>query len=248
VTALAWFVARLRRQRAELNARLLRDARLAGLGRLSAAIAHEVRNPLNSIGIAMQRMRRAMVPEGVAHLADTVLDEVRRLDRTVEEVLQCARPAPPRSTRFDAGALVDAVAALIRPEAEEASVTVQTDVRGDHRPNGDPDLLKGALVNLARNAVQAAPGGTIVRLSVRAARGSVRFLVEDEGAGVPDALRESLFEPFRTAAPVGGRKGAGLGLSLALGAAQAHGGTIEVENRTEGGARFTLVLPEDETE
>jgi signal transduction histidine kinase len=240
VTGGAWAVLRLRRSRDALKERVRRDERLAGLGRLAAGIAHEVRNPLNAIGLAAQRVQREPgVPQEVNRLAGVVLDESARLNRTVENVLQYARPAPPRFGRTTAEQLLAAVEALARPEAEAKGVAL--DVRG---PRGivllcDADLLRGAVWNLVRNALESSPKGAPVTVSAAARGRRVEIEVTDRGSGVPAERRAQLFEPFRTDRP----QGVGLGLPLALAAAEAHGGTIEVDEPLGGGARFRIVLP-----
>jgi len=240
VAAGAWVVLRLRRTRDALAERVRRDERLAGLGRLAAAIAHEVRNPLNAIGLAVQRIQREPgAPAEVNRLAGVVLDESARLNRTVESVLSYARPAPPRLGRVSAERLLAAVEALARPEAEAKGVPLDVRAPAALELVCDADLLKGAVWNLVRNAVESSPKGGRVTV-VAAARGHrAEIEVTDAGSGVPADRRAQLFEPFRTDRP----RGVGLGLPLALAAAQAHGGTIEVDEPAGGGASFRIVLP-----
>jgi signal transduction histidine kinase len=240
VTAAGWGVLRLRRARADLAERLRRDERLKGLGRLAASIAHEVRNPLNGIGLAVQRIRRepGVAPE-VERLAAVILDESARLNRTVENVLRYARPAPPRLLRVQAAELLAAVAALARPEAEARGVVLDARAPLGLELLCDTDLLKGAVWNLVRNAIECSPSGKTVTV-VAAARGrSVAIEVTDKGPGIPADRRAAVFEPFRTDRP----QGLGLGLPLALASAQAHGGPIEVDEAAGGGACFRIVLP-----
>lgn len=240
VTAGAWVVLRLRRTRDALAERVRRNERLAGLGRLAAAIAHEVRNPLNAIGLAVQRIQRETgAPAEVSRLAGVVLDESKRLNRTVESVLSYARPAPPRLGRVSAERLLAAVEALARPEAEAKGVPLDVRAPATLELLCDADLLKGAVWNLVRNAVESSPPGGRVTV-VAVARGHrAEIEVTDAGSGVPADRRAQLFEPFRTDRP----RGVGLGLPLALAAAQAHGGTIEVDEPAGGGASFRIVLP-----
>jgi signal transduction histidine kinase len=240
VTLGSWGVLRLRRARAALKERLRRDERLMGLGKLAAGIAHEVRNPLNGIGLAVQRIRREPgVPPEVDRLAGVVLEESARLNRTVENVLRYARPAPPRLGRVDAMELFAAVAALARPEAEAKGVRIDLRAPEGLSVTCDADLLKGALWNLVRNAVESSPAGAPVTVTAAAKGRAIHIEVADQGPGIPADRRALVFEPFRSDRP----QGLGLGLPLALAAAQAHGGTIEVD---EPGGRFRIVLPVSE--
>jgi len=237
----AWGLLRLRRAREELAERARRDDRLASLGRLAAAIAHEVRNPLNAIGLAVQRVQRVPgAPEEIPRLATAVVGEVERLNRTVEEILRYARPHEPRMERLDASRLLAGVEALLRREAESNGVMLQVASGEGLALRGDPDLLQGAAWNLVRNAIQASPRGETVRVTLARRGPWIALEVSDRGPGVPPEKRATIFEPFQA------RAGSGLGLPLALSAAQAHGGTIEVEGGAGGGALFRMLLPAGE--
>ena len=238
----AWSILRLRASRDALRERLQREERLASLGMFASGVAHEVRNPLNAISLAVQCMLKdTKVDEEAAGLARTVEHEVARLDRCVEEILLYGRARKARLEPFAARELVFALESLAQVEAREAGIELRFNVPAEIELLGDRDLLKGALWNLIRNALRHAPRGTVV--DVRAVRrgGETRLEVEDRGPGVSEARRAAIFEPFDTQ----GGGGTGLGLPLALAAAQAHGGTIEVDSAPEGGAVFRIRLPGD---
>jgi len=239
-TATAWILLRMRHARARLLERARRNERLASLGRLAAGIAHEVRNPLNAIGLAAQRVAR--IPEASAEimrLAQVVGEEVARLDRTVEEVLRYARPREPRLREVTGSEILRAVETLALPEAAGQAIRLVVRAREEIRFEADSDLIEGAVWNLVRNAIQASPEGAVVDLALDRSGDWIDIEVRDRGPGVPPEERDRIFEPFHT----GRRTGSGLGLSLALSAVESHGGTIEVADAPGGGARFRIHLP-----
>lgn len=215
--------------------------RLAAFGRIAAGIAHEVRNPLNAIGLAAQRVERAEAAEAESRrLAGVISEEVERLNRLVEEVLRYARPQEARRIRFDGKDLLQAVEYLARPEAEKMGVRLEVHAEPGLEVDGDPDLLRGAAWNLVRNALQASPQGGKVSVSLSRSGAGAQLEVKDQGPGVPAERRGEIFTPF-----VSGRAdGFGLGLPLALSAAQAHGGTVDVRDAPGGGAMFVMTIPE----
>ena len=240
VSAAAWGLLRLRRSRDELRTRVQRGERLASLGRLAAGIAHEVRNPLNAIGLAVQRVQRMPgTSDEVGRLTGVVLDEVERLNRTVEEILRYARPREAEFASVDSGGFLAAVELLVRPEAAERGVRLRVEAAQQVTFLGDPDLLQGALWNLVRNAIGVSERGSEVVVSLARHPNLIEIEVRDRGPGVPEGMRDRIFEPFHTGSP----GGSGLGLPLALSAVEAHGGTIEVADRAGGGAVFCIVLP-----
>ncbi|MCZ6786183.1 MAG: ATP-binding protein [Planctomycetota bacterium] len=243
-TGAGWWLVRLSRARAALAGRVRQEERLASLGRLAAGIAHEVRNPLNAISLAVQRIQRASdIPSDAARLAGVVEGEVHRLNRMVEDVLHYARPAEPRRARILVEELVAAVTTLARPEAEAHEVLLETDVPGDLSLQGDADLLKGAVWNLVRNGISVCEKGKAVIVTATRSGRWVALSVRDHGPGLDPERRDRIFDPFES----GRAGGAGLGLTLALSAAQAHGGTIDVADAPGGGTVFSVLLPQDES-
>ncbi len=220
--------------------KLLRQERLAALGELSAVVAHEVRNPLGVIFNSLGSLRRLVKPEGDAlTLFDIVGEEADRLNRIVGDLLDFARPAPPqlRPERLDRLAS-EAVAAALAQQPTSVEVTWELDaalplVILDGRQ------ARQALVNVAVNAVQAMPRGG--RLTVRARLEGTAAVVEleDTGAGIPDDLRERIYEPFFTTKATG----SGLGLAVVKRIMDAHGGVIGVRSRPGQGTVFSLRFP-----
>ncbi|MCU0661040.1 MAG: ATP-binding protein [Myxococcota bacterium] len=220
--------------------------RLAELGRLSAVLAHEIRNPLGAIkGFA--QYAREKLPSGSALQEDmqTIVVESGRLERLVRSLLSYAKPTHLNVGPNDVRGIVRRAAKMTEHAAREAGQTLAMELAEEPLVAIlDPDEMTQALLNLMVNAVEAMekPGGQ-VRIVAHGAPSCVRVDVYDTGAGIPQELRERLFEPFVTAKS----SGTGLGLAVAARIVKAHGGYIEIEDRTEGGTRFTVCLPQHET-
>lgn len=231
------------RERSALEAAMARRERLAGLGDVAAAFAHEVRNPLNAVSIGLQRLRAEFNPEPAdeyAQFVDLMQGEVRRLNAIVEEFIALARPLPVKPLPMDAADLVRETAALVEPEARQASVDLRVTAPPALPLTADRDHLKQVLLNLALNAVQAMreAGGT---LSIEAAgtRETVTLTVADTGPGIAPEVLPRIFDPYFTTK----RGGLGLGLTIARRIAEAHGGVLEADSQPGRGARFRVSLP-----
>jgi signal transduction histidine kinase len=226
----------------EMLKRVLRAERLAAVGTMAAGLAHEVRNPLNSASLQLtvleRRLARGEGAGATAPIIGIIKSEIERLDRLVRDFLAFAKPSPLEPRPVSVGALIEAVAQLIRPEAEAAHVAVVTTVAPSlPAAAGDPERLRQVLLNLTRNAIEAMQetGG---RLTLRAKPSpeSVDLEVEDDGPGFADAL--PVFDAFFTTKD----QGTGLGLSLVHRIVADHGGTIRVQSRP-GRTCFTVTLP-----
>jgi signal transduction histidine kinase len=218
------------------QAQLVRSEKLAGIGRLAAGVAHEINNPLGVIlGYAKLLQRRA--DGALAEDLRVVEEEALRAKEIVSGLLDLSRSLPASLERVDLRALVDEVVSRLRDARllEGVAVTVE----GQASAPAHPEKLRQVLVNLVRNAAEAAGRGG--RVAVRlATRGAIAELsVEDSGPGLPEAVRARLFEPFFTTRP----RGTGLGLAVSRAIARAHGGELEAAPPDGRGARFVLTLP-----
>jgi two-component system NtrC family sensor kinase len=216
---------------------LVRSEKLAGIGRLAAGVAHEINNPLGVIlGYAKLLRKRSEGP--LAEDLAVVEEEALRAKEIVDGLLDLSRPLPPPGgAPVDLRALADDVVARLRDARllDGASVAVE----GGARAPGHPEKLRQVLVNLVRNAAEAAGPGGRVAIRVGEASGTAEVLVDDTGPGVAEAARARLFEPFFTTKP----RGTGLGLAVSRAIARAHGGELAAADVPGGGARFALTLP-----
>jgi signal transduction histidine kinase len=228
-----------------VESQLSLNSRLTAITRLTGRVAHEIKNPLNSIALRLELLRARLLPG--APEAETeinvIAQEVTRLDRVVRTFLDFTRPVELCSTAIDLAALARELIEVIRPEADAARVTIATSgLDAPLRLRGDADLLKQAVMNILRNALDAMPGGG--RLAVRLARqgGEVLLEVGDTGPGIPPETRERVFELYYSTK----QKGSGIGLAMTYRALQLHNGDVEVDTAPGGGALFRLRLPAGE--
>ena len=206
-----------------------------------SGIAHEVRNPLGGIELFAGLLGESLPREGeAADQLRRIQRELGHLKRVVEEFLDFARK--PRVVRepIAAQALAEELVALGEPEATPKGLCWELRT-SDPRPfHADPGLLRRALLNLVRNAIQASPVGGPLRIEFSRSPRGFCWTVEDGGPGVPAERREEIFTPFFTTR----QQGTGLGLALVRRIAEAHGGRVEVQASSLGGARFDLELPD----
>ncbi|HXE58151.1 MAG TPA: ATP-binding protein [Gemmatimonadales bacterium] len=229
----------------------LRAERLEAVAALSASLAHEIRNPLASIRSSVEQLSRsARADDDERFLAQLIVRESDRLSRILSEFLDFSRVRATRYAPVDLRAVAEAAAALVR-EHPAAGPGTEIRVLGERTiVEGDEDLLHRVVVNLVLNAVQAAEGRVTVTVTVGPApaaalpQGSgiespVRLEVRDDGPGIPEELRDRLFEPFVT----GRAGGTGLGLSIVQRAVAAHRGLVLVDTVRHQGTTFTIFLP-----
>jgi signal transduction histidine kinase len=238
----------LSRKHALAEEALRRRDRLAAMGELASTVAHEVRNPLNAVGMTAQRLRRefldAAPPDSpdraeLEELLGVMTSETQRIDRIVQQFLDYARPPKLAPETCDLGGLVSALVERTRPLAESRGVALAADVARAARVVADPAQLRQALDNLVRNAIDATPPGGRVDVSARAAGAGCVVEVRDTGRGIePDHLPRIFDLYFTTKAD-----GTGVGLAVTQQIVAAHGGTIEVESRPREGTTFTVRLP-----
>jgi len=230
-----------------------RSERLAALGQLSAGLAHEIRNPLGVIkGSAELLTQKLQASDELAReLAGYISTEVNRLGALVTEFLDFARPLHAEPRPADLTALLDRVLQIVAGRFPNKPVRVER-----HYANGlppvplDESLCEQAFLNLVQNAYEAMPDGDhsgTLRVQVRPHtqndREGVELRLADTGPGVPEELREEIFNPFVTTK----KTGVGLGLSIVSKIVDGHHGSIHVENGPAGGAVFTLFFPLEET-
>jgi signal transduction histidine kinase len=243
-------------ERLALERELRHSERLASVGRLAAGVAHEMGAPLNVIKgrVEMLRERPDSPVENRARNLDIIGSQADAITDIVRQLLTLARPFNLRREAIEPARLIAAVVELIEADAAKSGVRIEISQNNHHYSkfvDGDRNLLKQVLMNICVNALHAMAqgGGLLIEVApeeqYRNGRAFVGLRVSDTGSGIAPENIAHVFDPFFTTREVG--QGTGLGLSVARRIVEEHDGWIEVANREEGGAAFTIWLPRVET-
>lgn len=225
--------------------RIIRSEKMAMLGTFASGLAHEVRNPLNSIGLQLSILERRIgrcepgLARQMSELVGIIREEIRRLDSLVGDFLLFSRTNRIQFAPTSLDSILEEVLTLLEPEAREAGIALQLQRRVEPLPRlrVDAEKMKQVFINLMRNALEAVSDGGLVRVVTSASNGKVSVSVEDDGPGLPEGL--DVFQLFVTTKP----KGTGLGLSIVQQIVLQHGGEVAATSEPGRGARFTVTLP-----
>ena len=228
--------------RKQLRSQLDTAQRLSAISRLASGVAHEIKNPLNAMMLHLQlasdknRDRLDASKE-----LSVITKELARLDGVVKTFLDFNRPLVLRLSDCDLVEISKEVLALIEPEALRRSVQLcQDGLPGPAKVNGDRDLLKQCILNVAMNGLEATQAGGQMELSVERATNEFVVNVKDEGCGIPPEIHDKIFNLYFTTKP----NGTGVGLAIAYRVVQLHSGTITFESEPEKGTWFRLRFPD----
>ncbi|MCL5288386.1 MAG: ATP-binding protein, partial [Acidobacteria bacterium] len=220
--------------------------RLAALGRVTAGVAHEVKNPLNSMRLWIENLKEAVPQEQeVARQGLKILDsEIDRLDRVVRTFLDFNRPVELRLEETSLSELLLEVVAVAQPQIAKANVKATLECAEDvPTVRADRPLLKQALLNLVLNACEAMPEGGPLTMSVRGTSDRAQVAISDAGRGIPPEFRGKIFQLYFTTRP----GGSGIGLATTFRIVQMHGGSIDFTSEVGRGTTFTIELPASRT-
>jgi signal transduction histidine kinase len=216
--------------------------RLTAINSLTGRVAHEIKNPLNSIALRLEILRSQVAAgeSGTEPEIAILSEEVTRLDRVVRTFLDFNRPVEMALRDVDLAEVVAEIAHLLEPEAERSGIRIRY-----ARPpsavvvNGDAGLLRQAVMNVALNAIEAMPGGGSLSFEMARSAETCTLSIADTGCGIAPESREKIFQLYYTTKD----HGSGIGLAMTFRAVQLHGGTIEIESEAGHGAIFRLTLP-----
>ncbi len=220
---------------------LVREAKLAAVGRLSSAIAHEIRNPVSAIVSAVATANRVdLAASDRAEMFEIAAKEAARLEKLTTDFLAYARPRGLQKASCSVDDTLGYVADVCRPRAGEKGVKLQAESLVKGPAEIDAGQVEQALVNLVINAVEASlPGGSVALRAVAEGNGALRIDVEDAGESIPPDIVARVFEPFFTTKPAG----TGLGLAIARNIARAHGGDLVLSKNEPGRVCFSMTIP-----
>ena len=242
------WIAPLRRTVAQSRAVLERQEKLNSLGLLAAGMAHEIRNPLNSIKARLFTQRRCLGAAPAAIEDNQFIEtEIDRLEAILKDALQFARPTQPNTQRMRVTEVLNPLSELLRPALEKSAIQWRTDFAFDPELSLDPNQIKQAVLNLVNNSSQAIGRNGIITVRTRSAwlRRSRRrcaalaIEVQDTGNGISPEAQKRIFDPFFTTRD----EGTGLGLPITARIVHSHHGIIECESQPGRGALFRILLP-----
>lgn len=217
---------------------------------LSTILAHEIKNPMNSIIINIEVLRNALLEltsgsdspasQRAKKYLDVIEDEIRRLDKVIRGFLDFARPSQSTKVKFKLAPVIESILEFMSNELRQRGIQVLKNL-ADPPPSlvANSDQIKQALFNLILNAIQAMPNGGALRITLEETEAEVILSIEDSGQGIDDAVKSKIFDPYFTTKA----KGSGLGLSVVKRVIRDHGGRIEVQSTIRKGSVFTLRFP-----
>ena len=216
--------------------------RMAAIGQLTSGVAHEVRNPINAIMVHLEVLRekiKQIDPESKRHM-DVIGNEIQRLDRVVETLVDFTKPVELRLGDTDLRRVIDDVSVLAAPEAAKLGVTVHSQLPpAPLVVKADADLVKQAVLNIAINGIQAMPGGGTLVIAARREVNAVDIEIRDQGPGIPAEIRDRIFNLYFTTK----KSGSGIGLAMAYRVMQLHNGSLQFESQPGQGTVFYLRFP-----
>lgn len=240
-SAIAIENANLHQDEMEARERLRQSEKLAALGKLSAGLAHELRNPLNTVSMLIYAMNQEL-PAGEPISADLqiVQGELQRMSLLIEQFLEFARPRPPHFQRERIDEIMEETLLLIGPEARSRQVMICKEW-DKHPPLVwiDGAQIKQVFLNLLLNAMQAMPNGGRITVRIHVSGGSILTAISDEGPGIPPEVRVNLFQPFFTTK----QGGTGLGLSISQRIMEGHNGRLRITSQPSSGTTVIVRLP-----
>jgi two-component system, NtrC family, sensor kinase len=230
------------RKMEEKQEELIRSERLAAIGELVAGIAHEIRNPLSGISIALTLMKNEIQDPEHGQTISDILKEVGRLERTVKDLLRFTQLAHPRNLNLiesDPNEIVEAALGLTGPKAEEKGIDIEKKLNCTEQFRVDRDQIEQVVMNLIINGIDAMNGSGKLTVETQSSDGYVLIKISDTGHGFHEGDKEKIFRPFYSTKP----NGIGLGLSISRGIVEMHKGKILALSEKDKGSIFTVMIP-----
>lgn len=234
------------RKMKEMEDRIQLAERLSSLGHLAAGVAHEIRNPLNAMGMGLQRLKREFLPpeeskrEEYISFMELILKEIRRVNEIIEQFLTLSRPFQLNLRESSLQDLLKNLVTFFQEEASSVGVALKEEISsGLPLIKMDPERLTQAFINIMKNGMQAMGQGGTLRIETRSLKDRVEVIISDSGSGIPPEQMEKIFNYYYTTK----EKGVGLGLPIAHRIIEAHGGQLGIESQVGSGTKVRVILP-----
>jgi two-component system NtrC family sensor kinase len=233
----------IERELREMQQALLQSEKLAAMGRLTSQIAHELNNPIYGIMNTLELLKTEIPPESKRRrILELSLSEIQRLAEMLKNMLSFSKPEEEKRRPVNLNELIEGILLVMEKQMRESNVTVAPQLDSNvPEVMASTNQMRQVMLNMFKNAKEAMPkGGT---LTIRTAReeNDVVIRIKDTGVGIPEEIRDRIFEAFFTTKQK--VKGVGLGLSVCYGIVKDHGGEIKLDSEVEKGTTFTIRLP-----
>jgi PAS domain S-box-containing protein len=217
--------------------------KIHALGELAAGVAHEIRNPLNAISIIVQRFQHEFQPQSDVEeydkLTTTVRNEVARVNGIINQFLDYAKPPKLRMESADVTMILNDTISLVESQANAKNIIIERDMQYELVTKVDKEKIKQAFLNILLNAIDAIENGGVIKCSAKKKKNFIEIIIEDNGIGIPENIRDKVFNLYFTTK----KKGSGLGLSIVHQIISEHGGEISLLKSDESGTAFQIILP-----
>jgi two-component system NtrC family sensor kinase len=234
-------IAQATREIEEKHWELMKSEKLAAIGELATGVAHEVRNPLSGIGLALELMRDETENEEHRQTITDILHEISRLERIVKGLFQLGHPKSLQLIECTPNDIVERALNLVTMKAREKGVTIKKDLACTYNFYVDLEQIEQVVLNLLINGIDATGRSGEVRVETRSNNGFVEIAVSDTGCGVPDEEMEKILQPFYSTKETG----TGLGLAISSRIVEAHRGKLHITSRVGAGSTFVIEIPND---
>jgi len=234
---------RMERELQEIQQALLQSEKLAAMGRLTSQIAHELNNPIYGIMNTLELLKTEIPPESKRRrILELSLSETQRLAEMLRNMLSFSKPEEEARKKVNLNELLEGILLMMEKQMRESNIKVETDFE-DQIPEvmASTNQMRQVILNILKNAKEAMPKGGTLTVGTRREDDRVLICIQDTGVGIPEEIRNKIFDAFFTTKQK--VKGVGLGLSVCYGIIKNHGGEIKVESEDGKGTTFTISLP-----
>jgi two-component system sensor histidine kinase HydH len=221
-----------------------RKEKLTAMGELASGVAHEVRNPVNAIGIIAQRLQKEFSPgqdnEEFNSITNLLRSEVTRINKIIKQFLDYAKPLEVNPADVDADDYFHQVYQLFQGQADRREIIFRMVSKSSGKVKLDPELMKQALMNLIQNAFDAVGEEGQIQLEYNCENQKLNIIISDNGTGIPESEKKKIFDLYYTSR----KDGTGIGLSITQKIIEQHNGTISFESAVNKGTTFKITLPQ----